>query len=138
MRGRGAERGTTTLLPKDKAINDLGSVGGAVDISLPSHRQTGNDSAIRRDCVIGIGCRKMGQLCCRSERSNNHAPDEHAQSSKPSSGPLVRIFMTGLGSAGKTTIVRQLHLLTKKNRYGARHVSDERLSGYLQYVPLVR
>jgi GTPase SAR1 family protein len=58
----------------------------------------------------------MGQLCCRSERSNNHAPDEHAQKpAKTKSGELVRIFMTGLGSAGKTTIVRQLHLLCNKN-----------------------
>ncbi|KAI1729036.1 g-protein alpha subunit domain-containing protein [Ditylenchus destructor] len=63
----------------------------------------------------------MGQLyshlCCRSERDNNHAPDErtHHKVKRGRDEDVVRFFMTGLGSAGKSTIVRQLHLLCNRN-----------------------
>uniref|UniRef100_A0A7E4VYR4 G-protein alpha subunit n=1 Tax=Panagrellus redivivus TaxID=6233 RepID=A0A7E4VYR4_PANRE len=56
----------------------------------------------------------MGQLCGRNERKNNRSPDDR-NGHKTNAG-ISRFFMTGMGSAGKSTIIRQLQLLCQQNK----------------------
>ncbi|CAD5222561.1 unnamed protein product [Bursaphelenchus xylophilus] len=51
----------------------------------------------------------MGQVCCGHEE---HSPE--MKKHKKKQNKLVRFFMTGLGSAGKTTVIRQLLILCKE------------------------